>query len=83
MTRRDVLVGCVMIMAAGNKPPAFTLHPAQRPDGVLLPIIECFTGHWLDPFARANSSLSLKTRDPSERELAHNTVDRTLYEWIQ
>ena len=68
MTRGN-LVGCVMAMVTGKKSPTSTLYPAERRDGALSPTIECFTRHWLDTFARAKSSLSLKTNSPSEREL--------------
>ena len=43
-------------------------------DGALSPTTECSTRHWLDPFARAKNSLLLKTRDPSEKELADKTA---------
>ena len=70
-----------MALVAGKKPPTSMLYPAQRRDGALLPIIECPTGHWLHPFARAEFSLSLKTRAPFERGLVDKTTDETLYEW--
>ena len=38
--------------------------------GSLSPMVECSNRHWLDPFAREKSSLSLKTQARSERELA-------------
>ena len=63
MTRRGLLVGCDMAMFAGKKPPASMLNPAQKRDGNLSPTIECSTSHWLDPFARAKSSLSFRTHD--------------------
>ena len=47
-------------------------------DGALSPIIECSTRHWLDPLARAKSSLSLKMHGPSERELADKTRQNPL-----
>ena len=64
-----------MAMVAGKKPPASTLYLAQRRDGALSPTIMCSTKHWLDPFARAKSSLLLKIYGPSERELADKTAD--------
>ena len=35
MTRRNLLMGCVMAMVAGRKPPASTPYLAQRRDGAL------------------------------------------------
>ena len=69
-----------MAMVASNKPPASMLYPAPRRDRALSPIIECFTRHWLDPFAIAKSSLLLRAHDPSEMKLANKTADLTLYE---
>ena len=80
MTRRDLFVGCVMAMVAGKKPPASTLYLAQRRDGALSYIIECSTGHWLDPFAKAKSSLLLWKHGPSERELVDKTEDNIFYD---
>ena len=68
MTRRNVLVGCVMAMVTGKKPPASTPYLAQRRDGALSLTIVCFTSHWLDPFARVKSSWLLKIHGPAERE---------------
>ena len=75
MTRRNLLVGCVMAMVAGKKPPASTPYLAQRRDGALSLTTGCSTRHWLDPFARVKSSLLLEIHDLSERELADKTVD--------
>ena len=58
-----------------KKLPAFTPYLAQRRDGALSLTIGCSTRHWLDPFARVKSSLLLKMRGPSERELADKTAD--------
>ena len=74
-TRRNLLVGCVMAIISREKPPASTPYLAQRRDGALSPTIGCFTRHWLDPFARAKSSLLLMIYGPSERELADNTAN--------
>ena len=64
------LVGVMfMAMVAEKKSPASTLYHAQRRDGTLSSTTECSTRHWIDPFARANFSLLLKTHGPSEREL--------------
>ena len=63
------------IMVAGKKPPASTPYLAQRRDGALSPTIGCSTRHWLDPFVRVKSSLWLKIRGPSDRELAKKTAD--------
>ena len=49
MTRRNLLIGCVMAMVAGKKPPASTQYLAQRRDEALL-TTGCSTTHWLDPF---------------------------------
>ena len=46
-----------------------------RRDKALLPTILCSTRHWLDPFARAKSSLLLKMHGPSQRELADKMAD--------
>ena len=70
-----LLVGCVMAMVAGNKPPASTPYLAQRRDGAISPTIGCSTRHWLDPFVRVKSSLWLKIHGPSDRELANKTAD--------
>ena len=74
MTRRNLVVGCVMAMVAVKKPPASTPYLAQRRDGALSLTIECSTRHWSDPFARVKSSLWLKIHGPSERELADKTA---------
>ena len=74
MNRWKVLVGCVMTVVAGKKPPASTPCLIERRDGALLPTIGCSTRHWLDPFVREKSSL-LKIYGPSERELADKTAD--------
>ena len=71
--RRDVLMGCVMAMTAGKKPPASTLF-TQRRDGALSPRIERSTKHWLGNFAREKSSLLLKVHGPSEGELVDKTA---------
>ena len=57
MTRRNLLVGCVMAMVAGKKSPASTLYPAQRRDEVLSSIKKCTTRRWLDPFLREKSAV--------------------------
>ena len=75
MTRRNLLVGCVMATVAGKKPPASTPYLAQRRDGALSLITGCSTKHWLDPFVRIKSSLWLKIHGPSDRELANKTAD--------
>ena len=75
MARRNLLVGCVVAMVAGKKPPASTPCLAQRRDGALSPTIGCSTRLWLDPFAKAKSNLLLKIHDPSEGELADKTAD--------
>ena len=75
MTRRNLLVGCVIAMSAGKKPPTSTPYLAQGRDGALSLTIGCSTKHWFDPFARVKSSLLLKMRGPSERELADKTAD--------
>ena len=64
-----------MAMVAGKKPPASTPYLEQRRDGALSLTIECSTRHWLDPFVRVKSSLWLKIRGPSNRELANKTAD--------
>ena len=68
-------LGCVMAMVVGKKPPASTPYLAQRRDGALSLTIGCSTRHWLDPFVRVKSSLSLKIHGPSDRELADKTAD--------
>ena len=75
MTRRNLLVGCVMAMVAGKKPPASTPYLAQKRDEAFLLTIRCSTRYWLDPFARVKSSLWLKIHGPSDRELANKTAD--------
>ena len=75
MMRRNLLVGCVMAMGTGKKPPASTPYLAQRRDGALSLTIGCSTRHWLDPFVRVKSSLWLKTNAPSDRELVNKTAD--------
>ena len=75
MTRRSVLVGYVMATVGGKKPPASTPYLAQRRDGALSPTIGYSTRHWLDPFARAKSSVLSKTRGLSKRNLAEKTVE--------
>ena len=69
------MVGCVLIIVAGKKPPASTPYLAQRRDGALSPTIECSTRHRLDPFARPKFNLSLKTRNSSEIEQVDKTSD--------
>ena len=64
-----------MAMVAGKKPPASSPYLAQRQDGALSLTIGCSTRHWLDPFARAKSSLLLKIHDSFERELAGKRAD--------
>ena len=64
-----------MAMVAGEKPPASTPYLAQRRDEALLLTIGCSTRHWLDPFARAKSSLLLKIHDCFEKELIDKTAD--------
>ena len=62
------LVGVMfMAMVAEKKSPASTLYHAQRRDGTLSSTTECSTRHWIDPFARANFSLLLKTHPFRER----------------
>ena len=73
MTRRNLLVGCVIAMLAGKQPLASTPYLAKSRDGALALTIGCSTRHWLDPFVRVNSSLWLKRHGPSERELADKT----------
>ena len=75
MMRRNLLVGYVMAMVAGKKPPASKPYLAQRRDGALSFTIGCFSRHWLDPFVRLKSILLLKIRGPSDRELADKTAD--------
>ena len=75
MTRGNMLVGCIMAIVASMKPPASTPYLAQRRDGARSPTIGFFTRHWLDPFARAKSSLLLKIHGPFEKELGDNTAD--------
>ena len=74
MTGWNLLVGGVMAMVAGKKPPALTPYPAQKRDGALSPIFERSTRHWLNLFARAKYSLMLKTHGPPERGLADKTA---------
>ena len=76
MTRRNLLVGCVMAMVPYKKLPASTPYLTQRRDGALSLTIVCFTRHWLDPFAREKSSWLLKIHDPSERERASGPNSR-------
>ena len=73
--RRNLLVGFVMAMVAGRKPPASTPYLAQRRHEALSPTIGCSTRPWLDPFVRVKSSLWLKIHGPSDRELAKKTAD--------
>ena len=75
LRRWNVLVGCVIEMDVGIKPPASTPYLVQRRDAALSPTIIFSTRHWLDPFARKKFSLLLKGRGPSERELADKTAD--------
>ena len=67
MVRRNVLVGCVLAVVTGKKPPASTLYPAQGRDRALSYTIECPTRHLLDLLARANPSLLVKTHGSFER----------------
>ena len=55
-----------MVMVAGKKPTASALYPAQRRDDIISSTTECSTRHWLDPFARAKSSLLFKIHGLSE-----------------
>ena len=75
MTRRNLLVGCVMAMVAGKKPHASVPYLAQRRDVALSLTTGCSTRHWLDPFARVKSSLLLKIDGPSERKQVDRTAD--------
>ena len=75
LRRWNVLVGCVVEMVSGMKPPASTPYLVQRRDAALSPTIMFSTRHWLDPFARAKFSLLLKRRGPFERELTDKTAD--------
>ena len=70
MTRRNLLVECVMAKVAGKKPPVSTPYLAQRRDRALSLTIGCSTRHWPDPFARAKSSLFLNIHGHFERERA-------------
>ena len=69
-----------MAVLAGKKPQAYTPYPAQRKDAALSLTIECCTKHWLDPFARTEFSLSLKTHGLSKGELADKATAGILYE---
>ena len=62
-------------MVAGKKLPTSTPYLAQRRYEALSLTVGCSTRHWLDPFARVQSSLLLKIDDPSERELEDKTAD--------
>ena len=74
MTRRNLLVGCVIAMVTVKKPPASTPYLAQRRDGARSHTIVCFTRHWLDSFARVKSSWLLKIHGPSkERTRGQNS----------
>ena len=75
MTRRNVLVGCVMSMVAIRKPPASTPYFAQKRDGALSPTVGCSTRYYFNPFAGGKSSLLLKMHGPAERELADKMAD--------
>ena len=75
MTPRNLLVGCVIAMVIGKKPPASTPYLAQRRDEAFSLIIGYFTRHWSDLFARVKSSWLLKIHGPSERELAKKKAD--------
>ena len=75
MAGRNLLVGCVMAMASGKKPPASMPYLAQRRHEALSLTIECSTRHWLNPFARVKSSLLWKIHGPSETELAGKAAD--------
>ena len=75
MTRRNLLVRCVMATVAVKEPPVCTPYLEQRRDGAISLTIGCSTRHRLDPFARAKFSLLLKIHGPSERELADKTAD--------
>ena len=67
-----------MVMVAGKAPPTSTPCLTQRRKGALSPITECSTGHWLDPFAKAKSHLSLQAHGSSEIELLDKMVDGNL-----
>ena len=58
-----------------QKPPASPPYLAYRRDGALSLTTGCSTRHWLDPFVRVKSSLWLKIRGPSDRELTNKTAD--------
>ena len=66
-------VGLVGGMCNGNgcRPETTRIHAISlhKRDGALSPTIKCSTRQWLDPFARAKSSLSLKTHGPSQKEV--------------
>ena len=64
-----------MAMVVGKKPLASTPYLAQKGNGALSLTIGCSNRHWLDPFARAKSSVLLKIHGPSDRELAEKTAD--------
>ena len=72
---RNLLVGCVMAMVAGKKPPVSTPNLAQTRGEAHSLTIGCSTRHWPAPFARAKYSLLLKKHGPSEKELADKTAD--------
>ena len=65
----------VMAMVADKKPLASTPYLKKGWNRALSPTIGCSIRLWLDPFARAKSSLLLKMHGHSERELAGETVD--------
>ena len=80
MTQWYLLMGCMVAMIAGKKPPAFSLYPAQRRNGALLLTLKCSSRHWLYLFAKAKCSLLLKTNGASERDLDNKTTDLTLHD---
>ena len=64
-------MGCATTMVAGQRPLPSTLYLPQRQDGAPSATTKCstFNRHWLNPSARTNSNLSLKTHDPSTKGL--------------
>ena len=73
MTRRNLL-GCIMTIISGKKPPAFTPYLVQKRDEALSTIYGLSTRYWLDSFARTKSRLLLEIHGSSERELADETA---------